>query len=151
MNNQTPDDQKPLTQPVIATPPVSVPPVPPESVPAYSSVVIPDPVKKLPIWFYILFVVVAVTFFFITFILAKTIIDKQKQSNAIPISTLSPTAQPAKVVTPTRVPTPIDQYLNELEITNNSDDIASIESDLEKTNISKLKGDLDKFDAEVNP
>ena len=150
MDNKLPKNQNPFTpdtsagQPLQPSPPLT----PPEITPVSSSVVLPEPKERLPFWFYILFTVVAITFFFITFLLAKTLIERQNQSKL-----LAPTSIPEKVevASPTVTPTPTDEYLESINKIGETDEISSIETDLNSTEISQLEGDLEKLETFVNP
>lgn len=131
--------------------PLAVPPSPPTPI---STVVIPSQSEKLPAWFYFLFTVVAVLFFFITFLLVKTLIEKQKQSDRQNIATgITPGVKPSNIplVSPSVIPTPPDDYLNLLNNVGTSDDVASIEADLESTDLSQLKEDIGELDNSLNP
>ena len=128
----------------------SPPPVP--SVPDMPSdgkiVVSPAKSESLPLWFYVLFAVVAVVFFSITILLVQTIVKRQQ---ANPASTNVTASQPTEAVTPVSPtqagpsPTPQDEYLNKAGNTQESDEVSLIEADLESTDIKTLTDDLANF------
>lgn len=132
MNN----DITPNTNTVPSTPVQSIIPEPP----AESS--------RLPFWFYILFAVVAIIFLTATFLLAKTILDKKNMASQ-ENSNVVPSIEPVKTIPPTAIPTPADQYLNKINNTQSSDEVASIESDLNATDLTELKGELKDFDLDI--
>ena len=76
----------------------------------------------------------------------KILIDRQNQ-----IVSPTPTPQEMKVETPitTVIPTP-DLYLESLNKLSESDEIASIEADLNSTDITQLEGDLEELEASIN-
>src|SRR3990167_4761085 len=110
----------------------SFPPIPPEnsSSPPFQTVVASKTKSEsLPVWFYILFVLVAVVFFFITFLLVQTLIQKQKSFKE----------------SSTESPTPVDEYLEKSAKTDESDELTLIESDLQSTELTTIKEDLQNF------
>ena len=137
--NKSPPTPVPLSQPVAQQ---SVPPL------QHSTVVIPEKKENLPFWFYILFTVVAIVFFFISFLLAKTLIDRQNQI-------VSPTPIPQQTIdlTPTSIITPAqeDQYTESLNSLSDSDELTSIETDVNSTELNQLEEDLQQLDGFVNP
>lgn len=137
----------------VNTPPVS-PPLPAESLPPQTpevipTVVIPEKKDRLPVWFYILFAVVAVVFLSITFILVKTLLDKSKTPSVPVVSNQTknlPT--PTLEISPSVEPTPVDEYLNSLNTLNNSDKTEDIEKDLNSTDPTPLKNNFTQIETD---
>ena len=152
IGQQTPPT--PLSSPPVATVPSEPPgvgqsgPIPPSPV---STVVVPvNKGTKMPLWFYFLFVLVALVFLIITGLLAKTLLDRQKTTDVQKSpQVIAPSVIP-EATAPTVIPTPEDEFINSMNKEGNSDEVNDIETDLEKTETTQLKGDLDLLDAEVN-
>lgn len=150
-------DNKPISE---SNPPVSAAgtenlspmssPKPPPMADDSSTVVIPKTQERMPFWFYILFAVVAVTFFSITFLLVKTLLQRSGSTSTESISNTPILPSPTVVLSPTVIPVPEDEYLNSLNSESDSDEIIDIEADLEKTAINELTTDFSKLEAETN-
>jgi len=128
----------------------SFPPIPPEnsSSPPFQTVVASKTKSEsLPVWFYILFVLVAVVFFFITFLLVQTLIQKQKSFKESSTDSATPKSNTV-LVSPSVLPlspTPVDEYLEKSAKTDESDELTLIESDLQSTELTTIKEDLQNF------
>lgn len=122
--------------------------------PANPNIVInTEPKKTLPIWFYLLFAIVAIAFFFVTFLLAKSLIEKNKseiKDNSV-AQIITPTLLPTATSAPKLTPTPTDEYISTLEVQSDSDELSQIETDVSNTDIGELKTDLNKFETSLNP
>lgn len=130
--------------------PLSPPDLPPPISDDSSTVVIPKMQEKLPFWFYILFTVVAFTFFSITFLLVKTLLQRSGPTSTVNNTNTEILPSSTVILLPTVIPVPEDAYLNSLNSVSDSDAVIDIEADLEKTDINELKSDFSKLEAETN-
>ena len=158
MDTKLPDNQNTLTPDInaakfqpqpgsTANQPPSPPPEP-ELTPQPSTVVLPEETDGLPFWFYVLFTLVAATFFFVTFLLLKTFIEGRNQNNSLVPTSIS---ENAEVIEPSLTPTPVDQYLESLNTLSESDEISAIETDLNATDTTQLDADLQQLNTLANP
>jgi len=121
--------------------PTKPPPVPPDVVTVKNEV----KNESLPLWFYILFTFVSIVFFVITALLVTTLIKQQREEVLKPQVTtdLKETVQSLKE--PSQTPAPQDEYLSSLNEINESDNLDLIEDDLNKTDLTPLRQDLDSI------
>jgi hypothetical protein len=77
----------------------------------------------------------------------------EKKNNSAPTDSLrvSPAVLPTATSTPVLSPTPQDEFINSSENTSSSDEISDMEKDLNTTDTSPVREDLENLDESVNP
>lgn len=121
-----------------------------------SSVVASQPQDKLPKWFYFIFTIIVVVFLIITGLLVMTIINKQKSGGEVEILPTQAVSQDASQgITPTPLESGQDANEDQLTVTigatSESDDVESLEKDINNSDITPLKKDLNNLEGELNP
>lgn len=147
------------SNPPPAQPPVSTPSEPasvPSTLETVNSVVATQPQDKLPKWFYFIFTIVVVVFLIITGLLLMTIINKQKSGGEVEILPTQAVSQDASQgITPTPLESGQDANEDQLTVTigatSESDDVESLEKDINNSDVTPLNKDLNNIEGELNP
>lgn len=135
----------------------SIPQVPDETIPTEAvnippssvSVIAPPHDKGLPVWFYLLFILVVILFISITALLITTFINNQKSTREAARQQLTPAVNPEASVAPTSVPspTPIDAIVVSMKKLSSEDDVQTIEKELLDTDLSSFQENLKNLDS----
>jgi hypothetical protein len=158
--DNTQDNTSVTIPPAIADQPVETE-YPPVSVPSENSdlplpasiepmVVMPVTQPPTSFLFYLIFIITVVIFVIISYLLFNSFKNnKANNQTAVVIPTIRPTATPIAAV-PTLTPIPVDSEAVKLRTVSDSDEISSIEADIQGTDLSSIPQSIRNLDTLFN-
>lgn len=128
---------------------VSPSPVQPPVVPTPPTVILPSNNGSVPRWFYFIFGITLIVFFLVTTFLVMQLTQKQQTANIETIPTIMPRVTQNAVISPKLTPIVSDAAELNMSTMESSDEVASIENDLENTDLMVLDKGIEASDREM--